>query len=243
MVVAGALLENSEATESELNAAKAALNAAIDQFNNSINLPLVSNNERTVWYTFTAVRENRSVKFQGTGNTLTGESYVEENEDYLWKLVELADGSYSLVNKKSGNYISTATPRLTALSGEQTANGWKFTPTGNKNYFIITSGTSQFNQGNAGTQYAINNWGSGTNTTDDGCQYIITTRLNIPTSVINVAVTLQGVSVVDGFLKYDGDVRELTVFNSMGQPLNPRAKLPQGVVIVRKGAATLKLIV
>ena len=137
-----------------------------------MNLLLASSNETTIWYTFTALRENRSVSYQGVGNSLLGETYQNNHDKFLWKLVELSDGTYSLVSKASGTeniFISTATPKLTAIAGAQTSGGWKFTPIYKNNYFIISAGTSQFNQGNSGTAYAINNWGNGTNTTDEGC--------------------------------------------------------------------------
>ena len=46
-------------------------------------------------------------------------------------------------------------------------------PAATKGMFIIISGTAQFNQTKSELGYKIYNWGSGTNTEDTGCQYLI----------------------------------------------------------------------
>lgn len=243
IVAAGMVGNNSASTMPELRAAKITLQSALDAYNGSINMPIASDATKTVWYSLQAVRENRAVSFQAAGSTLIGSTYVEGDEKQLWKLVKLNDDTFSLVNKVSGNYITTASPQLTSVAGNQSSGGWTFTPINVNNYFIIKSGTSQFNQGNAGTAYAINNWGSGTNTTDDGCRYVITTRSYVMTGLIDNNLAMEKIWIENGYLKTVGDVSGLSVCSVMGQQLNPLSRLPQGVVIVRSGQSAVKLFV
>ncbi len=237
---------NPASTQATLRNARSELLTAYENFKNSINLPLASSTETTIWYSLTAVRENRSVSFQGIGNTLLGETYQSNTDKFLWKLVPLNDNTYSLVSKTPETqnvYISTASPKLSALSGTQISGGWKFTPIYKNNYFIITAGTSQFNQGNSGTAYAINNWGNGTNTTDDGCQYIITTRQKITTGVENEYEIPNHIWTEKGFLRCSGNMDNLKVFSITGQELEINRRLPQGIVVVKTPNTSLKLIV
>ncbi len=237
------IANNPASTATELRTAKANLLAALDSYKSGINYPIASNTEETIWYSLTAVRENRSVAYQGTNQTLLGESYVENNDKFLWKLVALEDGTFSLVNKTSETYISTATPRLTAISGTQTAGGWKFTPIYKNNYFIITSGTSQFNQGNSGTAYAINNWGDGSNMTDDGCQYYITPRIILSTGVENQLADNEKIWIENGRIFTNGDLNLLKAYNLSGQQVSIHGKLPQGVILVKSKFKTYKFVV
>ncbi len=237
------VLNNPESTQSELRTAKVALLEALEQYKAGLNYPLASTAEKTIWYSLTAVRENRSVAFQGDGNVLKGEPYVADDDKFLWKLVALDDGSFSLVNKSSDTYISTASPKLTAVSGTQTEGGWKFTPIYTNNYFIITSGTSQFNQGNSGTAYVIHNWGNGTNMTDNGCQYYITPRLDVITSLNNQMAGNEKVWIEDGKINTTGNIQQLKVYNISGQQLNAKNRLPQGVVIVKTPCQSLKFVI
>ena len=242
---ASAVRNNPNLSNDEYNAAAELLISEIEQFKKKMNLPLASSNETTIWYTFTALRENRSVSYQGVGNSLLGETYQNNHDKFLWKLVELSDGTYSLVSKASGTeniFISTATPKLTAIAGAPTSGGWKFTPIYKNNYFIISAGTSQFNQGNSGTAYAINNWGNGTNTTDEGCQYIITTR-QVTTDVQTDTVDSVKIRIENRLLKSSGDLSKLKAFTVAGQQLDVYRQLPRGIVIVKTNEMALKLMV
>lgn len=80
-------------------------------------------------------------------------------------------------NASNGLYISPDSPNNQALRtvANTPAKGWTLKPSNELGYFIITSGTVQFNQtNNSGQGYHIFNWGGGTNTSDTGCKYQIT---------------------------------------------------------------------
>ena len=56
---------------------------------------------------------------------------------------------------------------------DEPSAGWRISPAATLGYYIITSGTAQFNQTNNATlNWNVYNWGGGTNTADTGCQYL-----------------------------------------------------------------------
>lgn len=235
---------NAAATETQLQTALSTLQAETTAFLQNINLPKPSIGDNAYWYTLTSVRENRAVAYQGENATLLGESYLAEEDKFLWKLVPLQDATYSLVNKSSENYITTATPKLTAQSGTQTSKGWSFKPLYDGKLFIITSGTSQFNQGNSGTQYAVNNWGSGVNTTDEGCQYIVTLAGSELSGTDDITTEKEiKIWFENGFLKSNIPTERLTVYSITGQQLDQHQKFSESVIIVKTSFGARKIVV
>ena len=156
-----------------LNAAFAAFKAALATA--KVNQPKTSNSEVSYYYTMcTPQRDNRYAASNGANAEMTGNATVTDAAK--WKFVARNDGKYNIVNKNDGTYISPASSNNTALrtqSSEPSA-GWELKEAATQGLFIIVSGSAQFNQTNSSLGYKVYNWGSGTNTTDTGCQYLIT---------------------------------------------------------------------
>ena len=165
--------EERAAQLASLNAAFAAFKAALATA--KVNQPKTSNSEVSYYYTMcTPQRDNRYAASNGANTEMTGNATVTDAAK--WKFVARNDGKYNIVNKNDGTYISPASSNNTALrtqSSEPSA-GWELKEGATQGLFIIVSGDVQFNQTNSGLGYKVYNWGSGTNTTDTGCQYLIT---------------------------------------------------------------------
>ncbi|MBQ5627276.1 MAG: hypothetical protein IIU97_04115, partial [Bacteroidaceae bacterium] len=156
------------------NAAFAAFKAALATA--KVNQPKASNSEVSYYYTMcTPQRDNRYAASNGANAEMTGNATVTDAAK--WKFVARNDGKYNIVNKSNGTYISPASNNNTALrtqTGEPNA-GWELKEAATQGLFIIVSGSAQFNQtNNSSLGYKVYNWGDGTNTTDTGCQYLIT---------------------------------------------------------------------
>ena len=136
--------------------------------------PKVSEGEQVYYYTLsTPLRENRYATSRGAGADMVGET--APSKAAYWKFVSRTDGDYNLVNY-NGTFVSPESGNNTALKTQAEApkKGWKLGKADATGFFIITSGTAQFNQTNNGQLgYKVYNWGSGTNTTDTGCKYAI----------------------------------------------------------------------
>lgn len=136
-----------------------------------INMPKASTDaEKHAYQLYTPLRGTKYPTAQSAGSDLIGT--VSPTANSLWQLKERTDGSFDLYNEATKLYISPASAHNTALK-TVTAKpdaGWTFSPADEPGYFIITSGSVQFNQTN---QQAVYNWGDGTNTTDTGCKYKI----------------------------------------------------------------------
>ncbi|MBR1916612.1 MAG: M60 family metallopeptidase [Bacteroidaceae bacterium] len=134
--------------------------------------------ETGVWYTLsTPKRESLYVMSNGTGQGLKGSQASEMAAAMQWQFVPRAgeNDSYDIVNRSDGSYInpsSAANNSQMYTSGEQPSAGWQVEEVSDGLY-IIFSGTSQLHQSNSSREYVIINYGSGTNTTDDGCLYAI----------------------------------------------------------------------
>ena len=171
---------NSMSEEERANQQKE-LNDAVENFKASLatavpNLPKTSDATKNYFYTFhTPQRENRYPTSNGANADITGNTNVTDAS--VWKFVARNDGKLDIVNYADGTYISPASNNNTALRTQATspANGWELKPAATQGLFIIVSGSAQFNQTNNNQLgYKVYNWGSGTNTTDTGCQYLIT---------------------------------------------------------------------
>ena len=135
--------------------------------------PSLSDEAGTYWYRFcTPLRESRYPTNMGLGNAVKGA--VTATEASEWKFVGRGDGTFDIVSKVDGGFVSPSSPNNSALVtvAERPAMGWSFKPAATDGYFIIVSGTVQFNQtNNAQKGFDVFNWGGGGNTTDTGCQY------------------------------------------------------------------------
>ena len=160
------------------------LTEAFDAFKSSlasaaINQPSAYTANEPHYYTLcTPQRGTRYVTSTGVGTELAGHTSVTDAA--CWKFISRQDGTWDIVNVVDGSYISPASSNNTALKTTATspATGWTIGKASTDGQVIITSGAVQFNQTNNSSSvlsggYRIFNWGGGTNTTDTGCQYLI----------------------------------------------------------------------
>lgn len=134
--------------------------------------PKLSTSEMSYWYQMsTPLRDNRYPTSKGAGKNLVGEA--SPSEAATWKFETRADGTFNIVNRADGTYVSPDSPDDTALKtvSDEPEAGWSFLNASTYDYFCLVSGTAQFNQTKSGQGYEVYNWGSGTQTTDTGCQY------------------------------------------------------------------------
>lgn len=140
-----------------------------------MNQPEVSTSEKNVWYRFhTPLRDSQAPKSQGAGKNIVGTTAT--GDATYWKFVKRTDGDYDIINKSDGTYVSPKSNTNTALKTSlvKPTSGWKLKPADAVGYFIIVSGTVQFNQTNSGVSgRPVYNWGGGSNITDTGCKYAI----------------------------------------------------------------------
>ena len=157
-----------KALDAELQAFKAACAKA------EIVQPKVSSKSESFFYTLsTPLRENRYATSNGANTDMVGNTSASLTS--YWKFVTRSDKDLDIVNF-DGTYVSPNSANNSALKTQSTspAKGWKLGKANELGYFIITSGTAQFNQtNNAQMGYKVYNWGSGNNTSDTGCKYAI----------------------------------------------------------------------
>lgn len=148
-------------SDAEFQAARLTLWDALETYKNSKYLPLASTDSEQYWYSFhTPLRGSMFITYPGNNNTLVGSSFKSEDDSFLWKLSELNDGTFAIVSKSGNSNISNKAnydKPLNTSSTMLTSGGWEFTPTGDANFFIITSGNVQMNQTNPEKDYQIYN--------------------------------------------------------------------------------------
>ena len=116
----------------------------------------------------TPLRANRYATGNGADAAITGPTEATTKAS-IWRFESRGDGSYNIVNIADGTYITTSGSPLKCVTATPSA-GWTIKKAATNGYVIVVSGSSQFNQQKDGS-YQLLNWGSGTNTNDDGCQY------------------------------------------------------------------------
>ena len=152
----------------------AELNAAFEAFKALLATAQVNQPKSDCYYTMkTPLRDNRYAASSGANADMVGIASITDAAK--WKFVTRSDGKYDIVNYANKTYVSPASSNNTALKTQSAvpATGWELKPADEAGYFIIVSGDAQFNQTNSAHEYKIFNWGSGTNTTDTGCKYLI----------------------------------------------------------------------
>lgn len=248
-IAAANKVKNEGSTETEFSTAATDLGGALTSFKNSVNLPMASTTEQSIWYSmYTPYRSNLYLAYKGDNADLIGEAYSADADRQLWKIVQLTDGSYSMVSKAAPSYISPASANNTALkaqTGTQQSGGWTFTPTFTNKTFIITSGDVQFNQTNSGLGYKIFNWGNGTNFTDTGCRYLITevSRTSNSTEVESKTASNIRMWTENRKLQVSGTNVYPAVYSVEGCRLDATKQIHNDVVIAKIGYMVQKIIV
>ncbi len=171
------LAKGAEATVEELNAQAQALQTALNAVLPAIVLPEASTAEAEHWYTLcSTLRGNYYLHSSGAGAGLVGGS-GNNHASMMWKFQSRGDGTYDIINRGDGSYISPTATYNTQVktSASRPASGWTLLGSSKVGMFIISSGTVQLNQTNL-TGLPIYNWSSGrdgNDTKDAGCQFTI----------------------------------------------------------------------
>ena len=179
---------NTEMTEAQRATQVAALEEAWSTFSASLtdanmNKPVSGNYYRM----YTPLRGNRYATGNGADAAITGPTEANTKAS-IWRFMNRGDGSYDIVNLADGTYITTSGSPLKCVVDRPTA-GWTIKKAETTGNVIVVSGTSQFNQQKDGSFHLLN-WGSGTNTTDDGCEYrLVDVSASIPPQAL---VKLEG---------------------------------------------------
>ncbi|MEG1685031.1 MAG: T9SS type A sorting domain-containing protein, partial [Bacteroides sp.] len=158
------------------------LSTAIQNLKATLVLPLLSNTSSTYWYRLsTPDRGNRYITSQGNGRGVTGETSTATNNSQ-WKFTQRTDNTWDMINRANNTYLSPTASFNTQFTctSAQPSTGWTLKPAEKLGRYIITSGTVQINQTNTAPVY---NWGEGTNISDLGCQYKIS---SVETEVVKI---------------------------------------------------------
>lgn len=129
------------------------------------------------WYSFCSTLRNGLYAYEDGENKLYGGAQTNYKR-MMWKFVAREEGTYDIINRNSGRYISPAAAYNAQITTSETApaTGWKLTPAATAGMFTLSNGTCELNQTQAALQNAIYNWsagGTGTDISDTGCQFTI----------------------------------------------------------------------
>uniref|UniRef100_UPI003FEF05AF RICIN domain-containing protein n=1 Tax=Prevotellamassilia timonensis TaxID=1852370 RepID=UPI003FEF05AF len=143
--------------------------------------PTLSNATTSHYYKFSSARfPNYYPTSLGEGQPVTSQTDASTQASE-WKFVDRTDGTFDIVNRHDGLYISPASSNNTALNAvaAQPEAGWKLLDSGQSGYFIFVSDANhaEINQTKAKEGYKLYNWGYGSNTAgeyrfdDNGCWF------------------------------------------------------------------------
>lgn len=143
--------------------------------------PTLSNATTSHYYKFSSARfPNYYPTSLGEGQPVTSRTDASTQASE-WKFVDRTDGTFDIVNRHDGLYISPASSNNTALNAvaAQPEAGWKLLDSGQSGYFIFVSDANhaEINQTKSGEGYKLYNWGYGSKTAgeyrfdDNGCWF------------------------------------------------------------------------
>lgn len=167
------------------------LDEAMEDFRTALLSAPVNQPDPSKVYTVMSKRGNRYATSTGVGNPIKGLTEITKNEESksYWYFTERGDGLLNIVNYADNGMIKgdgVSSGNQMSTSASQPATGWGLAPSSAKGWMIIKGGTNQFNQQNNGQFYVLN-WGGGTNTTDEGCQYKIVEVDGITTEIVGIS--------------------------------------------------------
>ncbi len=178
-----ALLNKDGVTVEELQAGGQQLTEAVNSIKSTLNQPKVSVEGDEHWYKITTpLRGNRIITSTGAAAGIMG----NEMHNYptgWWKFTQRTDGSYNIVNRHDGSFISPSAAQNSQLQTSTTepSAGWTLSAGDEYGLYIVKSGSAQFNQTQASLGWKLYNWGGGGNTSDTGCQLRILEAEGEPT--------------------------------------------------------------
>ncbi len=137
--------------------------------------------DNPTWYRiYTPNRSNLTVTSRGAGAAIknTAGATTPYSANMLFRFEQNTDGSYVILSM-DGTYISTTTSKPSGAStnvftttSTKPSAGWTIAETGtNTDLYTVVNGTNQWNISQDAPNYYLYNWGSGTNTSDAGCQF------------------------------------------------------------------------
>ena len=121
------------------------------------------------------IKDHRSSYYvtdvEGTGLAGIGTASDRSN----WHFIKRSDGTWNIKNATTGAYIDNTASHNTQLttSTSEPSTGWSLNKVNDDNEVTITAGSVQFNMTLSSHNYQVFNWGSGTNTTDEGCLFTV----------------------------------------------------------------------
>lgn len=160
-----------EATPAERDAQVAELQTLLNAFKAGFAASGINQPAPGKYYNMRDMR--KSLYASDNAGTLHGDANPTDKS--AWKFIARTDGKFDIQNYSTKAYIAPTAADNSALTTTATAPaaGWEIKPAATTGWVIVVSGTTQFNQTqNSGQGFNVFNWGSGTNTTDTGCQYI-----------------------------------------------------------------------
>ncbi len=171
------LAKGQEATDDEIKAQTTALTSALNTALAAVNMPHASTADATYWYNITTpLRNNLYITAAEAGQGLTGTTPAGVyDENVMWKFTDRGDGSFDIISAAGNVYLdpSASANAQIKVTAAEPSKGWTLKPAKQSGIYTICSSTVQLNQGETGNNFKLLNWGSGTNTTDIGCQFAI----------------------------------------------------------------------
>ena len=172
------LLTHASISETEATNMANALNTALAE---ALNLPAESTESEEHWYQMRSLRlPDYYVSATAAGAAgVVGSNSTAASAASMWKFVKRTDGTFDIINRQHGTYLSPAAAYDSQIqtATAQPAAGWTLSYANTQGYYIISSGTVQLNQTQAGLSYKIYNWSSesnlGSDRSDTGCQFLI----------------------------------------------------------------------
>lgn len=143
--------------------------------NSSVNMPLTPSETANVLFEIsTPKRDKLLLTLQQVGKPMVSQKKATEKS--LWRCLLREDNTYDLRNYSDNSYISPISSGENLITTTmRPAKGWQLKSASTFGLFTISSSDGkQFNQGNGGKGFRLLNWGSGTNSTDTGCQFLFT---------------------------------------------------------------------
>ena len=172
-----ALLAKDNITEAEVTALVNSLNSSVE---GALAMPKASTATDEYWYQITSLRSpNLFISAEGEATGVVGKENTATSAVSMWKFVDRGNGTYDIVNRQYGSYLSPVATYNTQITTTKSkpANGWTVSYGNTPSYYIISSGDVQLNQTGSGQSYKLYNWSNsatlGSDRSDTGCQLSI----------------------------------------------------------------------
>lgn len=191
----------------------------------------------TVWYAIKNPSRNNYMMDNGLGSNVSGVAFAANNDAFLWKIIDLGDGTVNIIGKLSTGHITVPSADSQAIPMSATPQSWSFVLLGYAQFNIngTNAGARQLHMA-SGTPGSLVAYSGGLGTASTWMLEEVSTITGIKSIISDVDVKVKNKMIV-----VQGTKSAPKVYTVSGVLVDANKVLCAGIYIVRVDNKSFKV--